>query len=197
MSQQIQPYISPQEYLRLERQSEYKSEYVNGQIFAMTGASRKHNLITTNISRELSQQLKGRPCEVYAVDMRVKVRATGLYTYPDVAVACGEPEFEDDFIDTLLNPTLLVEVLSPSTERYDRIAKSSYYRTMESLAEHLLVAQDEIRVEQYVKQPNGEWLLFEFLALDSTVQLPSIGCSLQLSEVYDRISFDPHEHVRG
>jgi Uma2 family endonuclease len=197
MSQQIQPYISPQEYLRLERQSEYKSEYVNGQIFAMTGASRKHNLITTNISRELSQQLKGRPCEVYAVDMRVKVRATGLYTYPDVAVACGEPEFEDDFIDTLLNPTLLVEVLSPSTERYDRIAKSSYYRTMESLAEHLLVAQDEIRVEQYVKQPGGEWLLFEFLALDSTVQLPSIGCSLQLSEVYDRISFDPHEHVRG
>jgi len=197
MSQQIQPYISPQEYLRLERQSEYKSEYVNGQIFAMTGASRKHNLITTNISRELSQQLKGRPCEVYAVDMRVKVRATGLYTYPDVAVACGEPEFEDDFIDTLLNPTLLVEVLSPSTERYDRIAKSSYYRTMESLAEHLLVAQDEIRVEQYVKQPSGEWLLFEFLALDSTVQLPSIECSLQLTEVYDRISFDPHEHVRG
>ena len=196
MSQQIQPYISPQEYLRLERQSEYKSEYVNGQIFAMTGASRKHNLITTNISRELSQQLKGRPCEVYAVDMRVKVRATGLYTYPDVAVACGEPEFEDDFIDTLLNPTLLVEVLSPSTERYDRIAKSSYYRTMESLAEHLLVAQDEIRVEQYIKQPNGEWLLFEFLALDSTVQLPSIACSLQLSEVYDRISFDPHQHVR-
>ena len=197
MSQQIQPYISPQEYLRLERQSEYKSEYVNGQIFAMTGASRKHNLITTSISSSLHTQLKGRPCEVYAVNMRVKVRATGLYTYPDVAVACGEPEFEDDFIDTLLNPTLLVEVLSPSTERYDRIAKSSYYRTMESLAEHLLVAQDEIRVEQYVKQPGGEWLLFEFLALDSTVQLPSIGCSLQLSEVYDRISFDPHEHVRG
>ena len=195
MSQQIQPYISPQEYLRLERQSEYKSEYVNGQIFAMTGASRKHNLITTNISRELSQQLKGRPCEVYAVDMRVKVRATGLYTYPDVAVACGEPEFEDNFIDTLLNPTLLVEVLSPSTERYDRIAKSSYYRTMESLAEHLLVARDEIRVEQYVKQPNGEWLLFEFLTLDRTVQLPSIACSLQLSEVYDRISIDPHQHA--
>jgi Uma2 family endonuclease len=163
----------------------------------MTGASRKHNLITTNISSSLHTQLKGRPCEVYAVDMRVKVRATGLYTYPDVAVACGEPEFEDDFVDTLLNPTLLIEVLSPSTERYDRIAKSSYYRTMESLAEHLLVAQDEIRVEQYVKQPNGEWLLFEFFTLDSTVQLPSIDCSLQLSEVYDRISFDPHQHVRG
>jgi Uma2 family endonuclease len=195
MSQQIQPYITPQEYLRLERQSEYKSEYVNGQIFAMTGASRKHNLITTNISRELSLQLKGRPCEVYAVDMRVKVRATGLYTYPDVAVVCGEPEFEDDFVDTLLNPTLLVEVLSQSTERYDRIAKSSYYRTIESLAEHLLVSQDELRVEQYVKQPNGEWLLFEYLAPDSAAQLPSIDCSLLLSEVYDRISFEPNRRV--
>ena len=197
MSQQIQPYISPQEYLRLERQSEYKNEYVNGQIFAMTGASRKHNLITTNISSKLRLQLKGRPFEVYAAGMRVKVRTAGLYTYPDVAVACGEPEFEDDFIDTLLNPTLLIEVLSPSTERYDRIAKSSYYRTMGSLAEHLLVAQDEIRVEQYVKQPNGEWLLFEYLTLDSKVHLPSIDCSLLLSEVYDRISFEPNRRVSG
>lgn len=196
MSQQIQPYISPQEYLRLERQSEHKSEYVNGQIFAMTGASRKHNLITTNISSSLHTQLKGRPCEVYAIDMRVKVRATGLYTYPDVAVACGEPEFEDDFVDTLLNPTLLVEVLSPSTERYDRIAKSSYYRTIESLAEHLLVAQDEIRVEQYSKQPNGEWSLFEYVTLDSTAQLHSINCTLVLSEVYDRINFESNQHVR-
>lgn len=197
MFQQIQPYITPQEYLRLERQSEYKSEYVNGQIFAMTGASRKHNLITTNISRELSLQLKGRPCEVYAVDMRVKVRATGLYTYPDVAVACGEPEFEDDFVDTLLNPTLLIEVLSPSTERYDRIAKSSYYRTIDSLTEHLLVAQDEIRIEQYVKQSNGQWSLFEYLTIDSNARLPSIDCSLLLGEVYDRISFEVNQRVSG
>jgi Uma2 family endonuclease len=196
MSQQIQAYISPQEYLRLERQSEYKSEYVNGQIFAMTGASRKHNLITINISRELIQQLKGRPCEVYWVNMRVKVRATGLYTYPDVVVG-GEPEFEDDFIDTLLNPTLLIEVLSPSTERYDRIGKSSYYRTIDSLAEHLLVAQDEIRVEQYIKQPNGQWALLEYLTLDSTARLCSIDCFLPLSEVYDRISFEPNRRVPG
>lgn len=195
MSQQIQPHISPQEYLRLERQSEYKSEYVNGQIFAMTGASRNHNLITTNISRELSLQLKGQPCEVYAVDMRVKVRATGLYTYPDVAVVCGEPQFEDDFVDTLLNPTLLIEVLSPSTERYDRIAKSSYYRTIDSLAEHLLVAQDEVRIEQYFRQPDGQWSLMEYLALDKSAQLTSINCSLLLSEVYDRITFDPNYRV--
>ncbi|MFS8086348.1 MAG: Uma2 family endonuclease, partial [Acidobacteriota bacterium] len=128
--------------------------------------------------------------EVYASDMRVKVRTTGLYTYPDVAVVCAEPQFEDDYVDTLLNPTVLIEVLSPSTERYDRIAKSSYYRTIDSLVEHLLVAQDEIRLEQYVRQPNGQWLLFEYLTLANVVQLTSIECSLTLSDVYDKISFD-------
>jgi len=111
MSQRILTYVDPEEYLRLERQAEYKSEYLNGEIFAMSGASRQHNLITVNISRELSQQLKDRPCEVYAVDMRVKVRANGLYTYPDISVVCAESQFEDDFVDTLLNPTVLVEVL--------------------------------------------------------------------------------------
>jgi Uma2 family endonuclease len=135
MSHQIKPYISPEEYLALERKAEYKSEYLDGEIFAMTGASRKHNLISANVLGELRQQLKGNPCEAYASDMRVKVSATGLYTYPDVVVVCREPEFEDDYIDTLLNPTLLVEILSQSTERYDRIAKSSYYKTLGSLAE--------------------------------------------------------------
>ena len=190
MSQQIVPYVSPEEYLRLERQSEYKSEYVNGEILAMTGASRKHNLIAGNIFRELSQQLRSRQCEAYVGDMRVKVTATGLYTYPDVVVVCGEPKFEDTFVDTLLNPTLLVEVLSQSTERYDRIAKSSYYRTLDSLSEHLLVAQDEVRLEQYVKQPNGMWLLFEYSALENVVELSSISCSLALRDVYDKVSFD-------
>src|SRR5713226_9264432 len=195
MSQQIKPFISPQEYLRLERQSEYKSEYLNGEIFAMTGASRKHNLVTTNISSSLHRQLKGRPCEVYAVDMRVKVRATGLYTYPDVAVVCGDPQFEDEQVDTLVNPTVLIEVLSPSTERYDRIAKTSYYRTIDSLAEHLLVAQDEIRLEQYVRQPDGQWLPSEYVTLDAVVNLPSIECTLKLSDVYDRITFEPKRRV--
>ncbi|MDX6447223.1 MAG: hypothetical protein QOH71_4297 [Blastocatellia bacterium] len=190
MSQQVISYISPEEYLRLERQAEYKSEYVNGEIFAMSGASRKHNLITGNISSEFNQQLRDKPCEVYANEMRVKVTATGLYTYPDVVVVCGEPKFEDKYFDTLLNPTVLVEVLSPSTERYDRIAKSSYYRTLDSLAEHLLVAQDEVRLEQYVKQANGQWLLFESTSLDAVVELPSIGCSLALRDVYDKIMFD-------
>jgi Uma2 family endonuclease len=190
MSQQVKSYVSPEEYLRLERQSEYKSEYVNGEIFAMTGASHKHNLVAGNIFGELRQQLKGRQCEAYVGDMRVKVTATGLYTYPDVVVVCGEPKFEDEYVDTLLNPTLLVEVLSQSTERYDRIAKSSYYRTLDSLAEHLLVAQDEVRLEQYVKQANGQWLLFECSSLDTVVELSSIRCSLALRDVYDKVSLD-------
>jgi Uma2 family endonuclease len=190
MSRQIKPFISPEEYLALERKAEYKSEYLNGEIFAMTGASRKHNLIATNIVASLSQQLRARPCEVYASDMRVKVVATGLYTYPDVVVVCGEPKLEDDYLDTLLNPTLLVEILSPSTERYDRIAKSGYYRTLESLAEYLLVAQEEYRIEQYAKQSDGRWLFSDIRLLEGAVELQSIGCSLALRDVYDKVSIN-------
>ena len=194
MSQRIVPYISPEEYLRLERQAEYKSEYLNGEIFAMSGASEGHNLIAGNIFGELRQQLRGGPCRAYVSDMRVKVRANGLYTYPDVVVVCGEPKFEDKEVDTLVNPTMLIEVLSPSTERYDRIAKTSYYRTIDSLAEHLLVAQDEIRLEQYARQ-DGQWLLSEYLALDAIVSLPSISGTLKLSDVYERITFEPKRRV--
>ena len=190
MSQQVKPNVTPAEYLEFERISEYRCEYLHGEIFAMTGAGRKHNLITGNIAGELHQQLKGKPCEVYASEMRVKVTSSGLYTYPDVVVVCGQPQFEDGYLDTLLNPTVLFEVLSPSTERYDRIAKSGYYRALESLAEHLLVAQDEIRVEQYVKQVDGHWGLTETRSIEGTVELISIGCSLTLAEIYDRVSMD-------
>src|SRR3989440_1169386 len=195
MSQRILTYVTPDEYLRLERQAEYKSEYLNGEIFAMGGASRQHNLITVNIGAEFNRQLKGKPCEAYASDMRVKVRANGLYTYPDVVVVCGEPQFEDKEVDTLLNPTLLVEVLSQSTERYDRIAKTSYYRTIDSLQEHLLVAQHEFRLEQYLRQPNEQWSLTQYTSPDEVVQLPSIDCSLRLNDVYDKITFDPNYRV--
>jgi len=195
MSQKILTFISPEEYLRRERQAEHKSEYLNGEIFAMGGASEAHNLIAGNIFGELRPQLRERPCRAYISDMRVKVRSNGLYTYPDVVVVCGEPEFEDEEVDTLLNPTILIEVLSRSTERYDRIAKTSYYRTMDSLSEHMLVAQDEIRLEQYVRQPNGQWLLSEYVTLDAVVTLPSIDCTLRLSDVYDRITFEPKRRV--
>jgi Uma2 family endonuclease len=188
MSSQPETYLTPEEYLAIERRAETKSEYFNGEMFAMVGASRKHNLISTNIVISVGQQLKNRPCEIYTSDMRVKIPATGLYTYPDVTVACGEPKFEDEFVDTLLNPTLIVEVLSASTASYDRIKKFGYYRTIESLAEYLLVAQDEYKVEQYAKQQDGRWLLTDIRSLEGVVEMVSIQCRLALADVYDRVS---------
>lgn len=190
MSRQIKPYITPEEYLELERKAEFKSEYLHGEVFAMTGASRKHNLIVGNIGGELRQQLKGKPCEVYPGEMRVKAPANLSYVYPDVVAVCEEPRFEDDHFDTLLNPTLVVEVLSKSTESYNRLAKSAYYRTIESLTEYLLVAQEEYRVEQYVRQADGRWLLSDVRSLESVIELKAIGCSLALHDIYDRISID-------
>src|SRR5436853_6598822 len=150
-------FYTPQEYLALERKAVCKSEYYTGEIFAMSGASREHNLIVANVTTALNTQLENRECEVYASDMRVRTPDTATYTYPDVIVVCGQPQFEDAEVDTLLNPTLIIEVLSQSTERYDRISKTSYYRTIDSLQEHLLVAQHEVRVEQYLRQPDGQW----------------------------------------
>ena len=193
MSRQVKTYITPEEYLAFERKAENKNEYVNGEIFAMTGASRKHNLIVGNLVRELGQQLKGKPCEVYPGEMRVKAPASRSYVYPDVVVVCSEPQFEDDHFDTLLNPTLVVEVLSKSTESYNRLAKSSYYRTIESLSEYLLVSQEEYRVEQYLKQADGRWLLSDVRLLEGLIELTSIGCSLALRDIYDRITFDEPE----
>lgn len=190
MSHQVKTYISPEDYLAIERAAEYKNEYVNGEIFAMTGASRKHNLIVTNVVSTLSSQLRGKPCEVYPGEMRVKAPAARSYVYPDVVVVCGEPQFEDDYLDTLLNPTLVVEVLSKSTESYNRIGKTAYYRTIESLTEYLLVAQEEYRVEQYLKQADGRWLLSDVRSLENVIELEIIGCSLALRDIYDRIAID-------
>src|SRR5437667_7846427 len=142
MSSERKTHLSPEEYLALERKAPVRSEYLDGDMVAMSGGSREHNLIVTNIVRELSNQLKGRPCEVYPSNMRVKVSATGLYTYPDVVV-CGKPQFEDANVDTLTNPTLIAEVLSDSTEAYDREAKFGHYRKIDSLLEYLLVSQEQ------------------------------------------------------
>jgi Uma2 family endonuclease len=187
MSHQAKIYVTPEEYLALERQAEHKSEYYDGEIFAMTGASEKHNLITLNIASELRAQLKKRDCKTYSNDMRVYVPATGLYTYPDVVVVCGQPQFQDEHLDTLLNPVLIVEVLSKSTARYDRAGKFSDYRSIPSFAEYLLVAQDEHRVEYYARQPDSRWLLTEYRSLADVVQLDSIQCSLALTEIYDKV----------
>jgi Uma2 family endonuclease len=198
-SQPKTTYLTPEAYLAVERQNEYKSEYIDGEMLAMTGASRRHNIITVNITAGLHRQLTGRPCETYANDMRVKVasRREYAYAYPDVAVVCGEPQFEDEHLDTLLNPTVLIEVLSESTERYDRGKKFSLYRTIESLAEYILIAQDEHRLEQYVRQSDGHWLLSDHHTTEAVVELASIQCTLKLREVYEKVSLPPSDSKGG
>lgn len=188
MSSQPQPRIPPEEYLTLERRSEGRSEYVNGQVYAMTGASRAHNLIVWNIAGELRERFRGRPCEAYVSDMRVKVDPTGLYTYPDVAALCGEPRFEDAEVDTLLNPAVIIEVLSPSTEAYDRGEKFAHYRRLASLTEYVLLAQDRARAERYVRQGEG-WVLTEISEPDGVLPLDALGCAVALRELYERVAF--------
>jgi len=181
--------LTPEEYLEIERKAEYKSEYFDGEIFAMAGAKRNHNKIVGNLTGLVWQNLKGKDCEFYPSDMRVFVPKTGLYTYPDVVVVCGEPKFQDKVFDTLLNPTLLIEVLSESTESYDRGKKFQHYRSIESLQEYILVSQDEARIEKYVRRGDGFWLLSEAVSLNSEIEFASIECRIALAEVYDKIDF--------
>jgi len=192
MSSLAQPRYTSEHYLALERQAKHRSEYINGFIFAMAGASRQHNLIAGNIFGELRTQLRGRPCEAYINDMRVKVNVTGLYTYPDVAALCGEPIFEDTQGDSLLNPSVIVEVLSDSTEAYDRGEKFAHYRRLESLRDYILIAQDKVRVEHFVRQ-GDQWVLSEASALSSMVYLSSIGCEVVLRDIYERVQFPNNE----
>lgn len=181
------PALAPEEYLEIERRAETRSEYLDGEMFAMAGASIEHNAIVANLLGELRQQLKRRPCQVFPSDLRIHIPATGLYTYADVVVVCGEPRLEDSHLDTLLNPALLIEVLSPTSEAYDRGKKFEHYRSVEWLAEYLLVAQDAPRIEQYLRQPDGRWLFTAVSGLEATIALPSIQCELSLAEVYDKV----------
>lgn len=187
MASQPKTYFTPEEYLELERQAEYKSEYFNGEIFAMGGASPRHVLIVTNVVAELRSQLKKQPCTVYSTDLRVRVSPTGLYTYPDVVVVCGKPLFSDERKDTLTNPTLIVEVLSKSTKDYDRGDKFEQYRTLDSLKEYVLIAQDRYHTEHHVRQMDNTWLLSETNRIEDSIELISIGCHLELVEIYDKV----------
>ena len=197
-----QTYLTPEEYIALERKAipdadTVRSEYVKGEIIAMSGASRAHNLITNNISGELRNLLKGSGCETYASEMRVSTPLTASYFYPDVVVVCEEPRFEDDVFDTLLNPILLVEVLSPSTEAYDRGEKFAHYRQLTSLREYVLVSQDQIRVEHFRRHekqgttpvPGNDWIFTDFQELEENLPLTSIQCELPLQEIYERVTF--------
>lgn len=176
-----------EEYLERERAAEIRSEYLQGRIVAMSGASRRHGLISMNLSGLLHAQLRGRPCEAFAADMRVQVAEADFFTYPDIAVVCEEPQLADSHHDTLLNPTVLIEILSPSTADYDRGRKFEYYRHLASLREYVLVAQDRVHVEHYTRQDDGSWRLTETDDPQAEVRLPSIGCTLRLEEVYEKV----------
>jgi Uma2 family endonuclease len=183
--------LSPQDYLAFERQAEAKHEYVGGEVFAMAGASANHNLIVAHLVSQLDLQMLDRPCRVYPSDLRVAVAAEGPFYYPDVVALCDEPRFLDDETDTLLNPAVVIEVLSPSTEAFDRGLKFAHYRTIASLREVVFVAQGTVRVEHFVRQPDGHWLLSDHSTPEAVVELPSLECHLALSRIYDKVESEP------
>lgn len=195
MAVQHKPFYTPEEYLALEREAETKSEYLAGQIFAMAGASPEHNQIAFNLITLIGAQLRGGPCRGYTSDQRVLVSSTGLYTYPDVSVVCGNPQYTPNDPEALVNPSLIIEVLSDSTEGYDRGEKFAHYDRVESLSEFVLVAQNMPRIECFVRQESGKWLLDHAEGLDASLPLVSIPCELKLADVYNRVEFPSPEEL--
>lgn len=181
--------LTPEEYLRLERLAETRSEFFDGEVIPMPGVTRQHNRINGNLVFELQGQLLDRPCEIFFCELKVKIPATGSYAYPDVAVLCGEPAFEDKKLDTLLNPQLLIEVLSESTEAHDRGRKLHQYRSIQTLQEYILISQTEYHVESYSRQPSGEWVYSDITDPQGTIVLNSIDCRLPVARVYRTVVF--------
>ncbi|WP_298610068.1 Uma2 family endonuclease [uncultured Thiothrix sp.] len=179
--------FTPSEYLQQERHSSERHEYIQGQIYSMAGASREHNQLVFNLAGLLHAQLRQRPCSAFVADMRVRTRINEAYFYPDLSVVCGAMQFEDETSDTLTNPILIIEVLSPTTEGYDRGAKFAHYRRLESLREYILVAQDRVSIERYTRNAQGQWLLSEATELEQTLQLEAIGCELGVKAVYEKV----------
>lgn len=188
MSTQRDYFLSPEEYLALERRAEYKSEYIDGVMVAMSGAKFQHIQIVGNMTISLGSQLKKRRCSVLPNEMKARLPDSSKFYYPDIIVVCGEPQFHDDRTDTLLNPTLIIEVLSDSTEAFDRGRKFQDYQRIESLREYVLVAQNKFVIEQFVRQLPDAWRYSAVTGLESSITLPSIECTLALADVYDKIS---------
>jgi len=180
--------LTEEEYLAIERGAEFRSEFHGGEMYAMVGASRRHNRIVTNLVTALDNQLRDRPCNVYSNDMRVRVTTTGLFTYPDVVVTCGEEAFAGDEQDTLLNPLVIFEVLSDSTEAYDRGKKFEHYQNIDSLSTYVLVAQKAQRIERYVRHEGGRaWIYTEAPEANAMVGIEAIRCDLRLEDVYAKV----------
>ena len=175
--------LTPEEYINSERKATLKSEYLSGEILAMSGASLEHNLITMNTTTSLYNQLSNQGCIVFSSDMRVGVDSGESYLYPDISVVCDKPRFEDDVLDTLLNPIIIIEVLSQSTEQYDRGEKAERYKRLDSLREYILISQDRVKVEHYISK-NNLWSVNELVSLQETLKLTSVNAELPLQNVY-------------
>ena len=183
--------LTEEEYLELDRAAQLKSEFFDGEMFAMAGGILRHSLIATNLAREFGNRLKGGRCIPFNADLRIKITATGLFTYPDLSVICGPAEFVEGTDDTVINPSVLVEVLSDTTEAYDRGKKFEHYRQIPTLQEYLLVSQHEPRIEQFTRQPDGRWLLNEAAGLAAQIELPSLRVTISLAEIYVKVVFAP------
>lgn len=189
--------ISPEEYLRFEREAEERHEYDNGRISAMAGESPSHSRVCVSVTRDVSTRLKGKTCEAFSSNMKVYVSAAGKFFYPDLSVVCGEAQYHDKERDALLNPKVIIEVLSPSTEKHDRSVKFQAYQQIESLTDYLLISQDKPLVEHFQRQSGGQWLYTAHRGLSAVVQLSSIDCQLPLAEIYDRVEFPPEEELES
>jgi Uma2 family endonuclease len=189
MSAHSQPRLTPEQYLELERAAQdVRGEYYNGRMYAILGGTHPHAVVIGNLASELGNALQKGPCVVTTSDMRVRVIKTGLYTYPDIVVVCDPPQYGDGRHDTVLNPTLIVEVLSPSTEAYDRGFKFAHYRALDSLQEYALVSQSEPRVEIFRRQSSGDWLLSEAAGMEAVCRFDSVNCSIAVKDVYDKVT---------
>lgn len=197
MSLQPKPRLQFADWLASERVSPLaRTEFVNGEVFAMAGGSETHSLIASNVVGELRNRFKGRPCYVYTSDMKVRIDAANQCSYPDVMAVCGERQFWDDRRDVITNPTLIVEVLSDSTEAYDRGDKFAAYRLLPSLSAYLLLSQQRVSAELFVRQPGGDWLLSTYTDRREQLPLPTLDTTLPLAEVYDKVEFGPDMESR-
>jgi len=190
MLQPQQTYYTPEEYLALEETADYRSEYFQGEIFAMSGGSANHNRITKNMLIALESDFEDKPCEAFITDMRLLVKANGFYTYPGVMVICGQPEFVEGRDDTLTNPVVIVEVLSKSTEGYDRGAKFELYRALSTLQDYILIDQHKIHVEHFHRLKDGRWILQEFDSFEDSFTIESIDFEISLHQIYRNVNWE-------
>jgi len=184
----IETLYTPEDYLKFERESDSRHEFLNGEIFAMAGESLSHSRVCVNLGGEVRAKLKGKSCEALSPNMKVRTSTASLFSYPDLTIVCGEPQFHDTKKDVLTNPQVIFEVLSPSTAEYDRTTKFQRYRMgNDTLTDYILVSQDKPFVEHFTKQADNNWIYRSCSALGDNLKIESIECELNLREIYDRV----------